>query len=176
MTEQDQRRFRPVIIELADKSGQHLLDRELAVVAWEIGAIAPIMPAAEEEDLHAGMPPGLMRRDDVGVADAGDVNVLMSLYQRERANAVADQRRSLEIERLGGPVHLGCKPLLDVAAATGQERLRLLDQPCVIAAVDPGDAGRAASLDLIQQTGTGAIAEHAVAARAQQEGFLQCYQ
>ena len=122
MAEQDQRRFRPVVVELADKGGQHLLDRELAVMAREIGAVAPIVAAAEEEHLHAGMTAGLMRRDDVGVDDAGDVDVLMSLHQRQRADAVADQRRGLEIERLGGPVHLGRQALLDVAAAPGQEQ------------------------------------------------------
>ncbi len=87
------------------------------------------MAAAEEENLHAGMTPGLMRRDHIGVGEAGDVNILVSLHQRERADAVADQRRGLEIERLGGPVHLGREPLLDLAAASRQEQPGLFDQP-----------------------------------------------
>src|SRR5438094_565314 len=48
MAEQHQWRFRPVVVELADKGGQHLLYRELAVVAREIGAVAPVLAAAEE--------------------------------------------------------------------------------------------------------------------------------
>ena len=164
VAEQDEGRLRPVVVELADKGGQHLLDRELSVMAGEIGAIAPIVAAAEKKYLHAGMTPGLMRRDDVGIGKAGDMDVLVSLHQRERAYAVADQRRGLEVERLGGAVHLGRQTLLDVAAAPGQKQLRLLDQPRVIVAFDPADAGRAAALDLMQQAGTGPIVEHTVAA------------
>ena len=33
VAEQDQGRFRPVVVELADKGGQHVLDRELSVMA-----------------------------------------------------------------------------------------------------------------------------------------------
>src|SRR4051794_21042990 len=83
VADQDQRRLRPVIVELANKRGQHFLDRELAVVAREIGAVAPIMPASEEKDLDAGMTSRLVRRDDIGIADAGNVNVLVSLHERE---------------------------------------------------------------------------------------------
>src|SRR6185312_6601674 len=99
-----------------DKRSQHLLDRELAVVAWEIGSIAPIVTAAEEENLHAAMAASLVRRDDVRVGKTGNVDVLVALNQRQRADAVADQCRGLEVERPGGLVHLGRKPLLNVAA------------------------------------------------------------
>ena len=69
-----------------------------------------------------------MRGDHVGVDDAGDVDVLMALHQRQGADAVADQRRRLEIERSGCDLHLAGEALLHVAAAAGQKGVRLLDQ------------------------------------------------
>src|SRR5262249_12907976 len=73
MAEQQQRRLWPIVIELTDKAGQHLFDAELAVVAREVGAVAPIVATAEKEYLDAGMPSGLIGRDDIGVDDAGDM-------------------------------------------------------------------------------------------------------
>jgi hypothetical protein len=49
------------------------------------------------------------------------VDVLVPLHQRQRPDAVTNQRRRLEVERLGGLVHLGRKALLDVLAAPRQE-------------------------------------------------------
>ena len=176
MAEQHQRRFWPVVVELADKRAQHVLDRELAIVAREIGAIAPILPAAEKEHLHAGLPGLLIGRDHVGIDDAGHVNVLMSLDQGEGADAVADQPRRLEIERRGGGLHLGREPQLHRAAAARQKGMRLLDQAGILLAADPPDARCAAPLDLVQQAWAGAVGKDAVAARAQQKRLLQGHQ
>src|SRR6202011_5209657 len=67
MTEQYERRLSPVVVELADKRGQHFLDCELAVVAREIRAIAPVLAAAKEENLDAGLPSGLMGCSDLRI-------------------------------------------------------------------------------------------------------------
>ena len=117
MTEHDERRFTAIVVKLTDKRGQHLLDGELAVVAREIGAIAPILAPAKEEDLHAGLPAGLMRGNHIGVDDPWYMDLLMSLDQRQGADAITDQRCRLEIERLGRRLHLGRQPLLYVIAA-----------------------------------------------------------
>src|SRR5712671_3971407 len=173
MAQQYQPRLRPVIVKLADKGGQHLLDHELRIVLREIGAVAPVLPAPEEEYLDAGLSAGLMRGDHIGVLDAGDVDVLVALHQRESADAVADQRRRLEIERFGRPFHFNRETLLHVMAAALQEAMRLFEQQRVILAADPADARGAAPLDLEQQAGAGAVMKQAVAARAQQKRLLQ---
>src|SRR5882724_4909035 len=106
MAQQDQRRLWPVVVELADKSGQYVFDRQLPVMAREIAPVAPILPTAEEKYLHAGLSAGLVRRDHVGIDDAGNVDVLVSLHQRQRADTVAGHRRGFEIKRFGGALHL----------------------------------------------------------------------
>src|SRR5439155_26919026 len=91
MTEQNKRRLSAVVVELADKGGQHFLDRELAVVAREISSVAPVLAAAKEENLDAGLPACLIRRNDVGIDDPGDVDVLVALHQRQGADPISDQ-------------------------------------------------------------------------------------
>src|SRR5690242_3668754 len=81
MAQQHDRRFRLVVVELADKRGQHLLDRELSVMPRKIGAVAPVLAAAEKEHLDAGLTAGLIGRDDIGIDDAADMNVLVPLHQ-----------------------------------------------------------------------------------------------
>src|SRR5205823_155685 len=100
-------------------------------------------------------------------------DVLVTLHQRQGADAVADQRGGLEIQRLGRRVHFRRETLLDVVAASRQKELRLLDQAEVVLPSDAADAGGAAPLDLEQQAGAGSILEDAVAARTQQKRLLQ---
>jgi hypothetical protein len=158
---------------LADKGGQHLLDGELAIVARIKGPIPPVLPAAKEKDLDAGLAALLVGGDHVGIDEAGDVDVLVALHQRERADAVADHRRRLEIAGIGGGLHLAGEALQHGVALAGEKGARLFGQGGIAVAVDLPDAGRAAPLDLIEQARAGAVGEDAVAARAQQERLLQ---
>src|SRR5260221_9800382 len=173
LAEQDQGRRRLVVVELADEGGEHLLDRQLPVVAGEIGTIAPILPTAEEEYLDRGLAAGLVGGDDVGVGDALHVDVLLTLDMGEGADAVADEGGGLEIERRRGRLHGLRERRLDVLAAPVQEVARLGDEAGIGLVVDAADARRAAALDLKEQAGPRAAGEHAVAARAQQKGALQ---
>src|SRR6185312_6232752 len=95
------------------------------------------------------------------------------LHERQRADAVAGDRRGLEIERLGGGLHFAGEALLHALAAPGKESLRLFEEPCIVRAPDAADAGRAAPLDLVEQAGAGAVGEDAVAARPQEKCLLQ---
>jgi hypothetical protein len=76
MREQDAFRRLLVVVELGDERFQDFLDRHAAVGAREIGAIAPIVAVAEEEDLDAGLAGVLMRGEDVGFLDAFRVDAL----------------------------------------------------------------------------------------------------
>jgi len=168
--------FGSIVVELADKRGQHLLDRELAIVAGEIGTVAPILSAAEEKHLDAGLSACLVCSDHVRIDDPWDVNVLVALDQRQRADPVPDQRRRLEIKSSRNCLHFGREALLNVIAPAGEERVRLLDQSGVVVAADAADAGRAAPLDLETAGKGGCGRKDAVAARPQQERLLQGYQ
>src|SRR6266702_2062113 len=150
MAQQYERGFRSVVVELADERGQHLLNRELAIVAGEIGTVAPILSAAEEKDLDASLSTRLVRGDHVGVDDPGDVDVLVPLDQRQRADPIPDQRRRFEIKSSRNCLHFGREALLNVIASAGEERVRLLDQSSIVVAADAAHAGRAAPLDLEQ--------------------------
>ncbi len=131
------------------------------------------MAAAEEEYLDAGVTARLVASDHIGIDDPGHMDVLVALHQRQGADAVPDQRRGLEIERVGRLLHLHREALLDIVAAARQKQLPLLDQPGIFLAADTPDARRAAALDLEQQTRASPVGEDAVAARAQQECLLQ---
>ena len=56
-----------VVVELRDERLQHLPRLYAAVGAREEGAIAPVLPAADEEHLDAGLPAILMSGEDIGV-------------------------------------------------------------------------------------------------------------
>ena len=70
-------------------------------------------------------------------------------------------------------MHLCGEALLHVVTPARQKRVSLLDQRRVVLAGDVTDAGRAATLDLIQQARPRARRKNAVAARPQQKRLLQ---
>ena len=100
----------------------------------------------------------------------------MALDQRQGPYPVADQRRSLEIQRFRSALHLHCQPLLHVVASAGKKNARLLDQCRIILPADAAHARSAAALDLVEQTRARADREDAVAARPQQKSLLQGHQ
>src|SRR5260370_3003106 len=108
-----------------------------------------------------------MRRDDVGVGDAMHVDILLALHVGEGANAVADERGGLKIERLGSRLHVFGEGRLDVLPAPAQEVARLGDEASIVFPIEAPNARRAATLDLIEKAGPRTAGEHAVAARAQ---------
>ena len=174
LVHQDQRRRRLVGIELGEEGGEHLGQRQVAVMAGEIGAIAEIAAAAEEEDLDAGMAAGLMGGDHIGVADALDIDVLMGLDHGERPQPVAQRGGAARNPGRRWPPASGSPS----RACTSRLRPARKSRACsheagVILQGDPPDAGRRAALDLIEQAGPGAAGEDAVGAGAQQEGALQ---
>ena len=119
VTEQNERGLGTVVVELADERSQHLLNGELAIMAWEIGPIAPILAPPEEEDLHASLSAGLVRGNHVRVDDPWDVDLLMSLDERQGSDPIPDQRRRFEIQNLGCGLHFAGQPLLYVVASAG---------------------------------------------------------
>ena len=151
--EQDELRRRLVVVELRDERLQHLLDREALVGAREIGAVAPIVAAAEEEHLDAGLPRLLMRGEHVGLLHRLRVDALARLDVAERGQPVAEARGALVVLLEARLVHQGMQPELHLVALAGEEGERLVDQRAVILGRDLAGARRRAALDLEQQAG-----------------------
>ena len=173
MADQDRPRRRFVGVELPDKGPQHPWRVVVAGVAREIGAVAVVLSGAHEKNLDAGLPACSVRRDDVGLVDPPNVDIVARLDPCQRLDAIAKLRRLFELQGVTGFLHLPRQTALDRPAVAGQESARLLDEGRVFGLADAVDAGRAAALDLMQEAGPRAVREHRVRTRPKQEGLLQ---
>ena len=97
--DQDQARRRLVVVELRQERRQHFARPERAVGLGKIGAVAPVLPGAEEEHLDAGEAALLVHGKDVGLLDAARIDALVRLDRRQRRQTVAIDRGALEVER-----------------------------------------------------------------------------
>jgi hypothetical protein len=124
--------------------------------------------------LTAITPADLGHRDHVGIGlAAGGVDELLLAHRRQHAQAVAQQRGGLEIERGRGGVHLLGDPFGQRAGLAVQQLRGRADVARVGFRRDELDARRGAALDLVQQAGARAVGEHGVLAGAQLEHLLQ---
>ncbi len=114
-----------------------------------------------------------MQREHVGFGETCGIDPLARVNLAHGADAVAQLRGSLEIHGFRGVLHVLGELVLDQAALAGEEALRLIHQRRISFGVDPPRAGRAATLDLMQEAGPGATLEHSIRTRAQEKGALQ---
>ena len=142
-------------------------------MARKIGAIAEILARAHEEDLDAALPARAMHADEIGIADAGHVDVLVRLDGRHGADAVAQHGGAFVIHGFACRLHLLGQQALGLLGAAGQESARLIHQLAVFGLVHDPHAGAGAALDLIEEAGPRADVEHAIGAGAQQKRALQ---
>ena len=132
---------------------QELLARARDVVlalVVEVEALAVGEHAvADLEDLRVGV--GGVDRDGDRVVGAGAVvGDALALEQRaHRLQAVALDRRLLEVLLAGGEEHAVLELALDLAEAPGQERDHAVDALAVLLLGDVADAGRPAALDVV---------------------------
>ena len=139
------------------------------VGARKIGPVAPVLPGAEEEDLHACHAVLFGQRKDIGLLDAARIDPLMALYHGKRGEPVAINGSPLEIERFGSFLHLAGKGFLDRRTAARQELLGLGDQLRIVAKRYLAGTRRRAALDLVEQAWAGAGFIDAVGTGADQE-------
>ena len=142
-------------------------------MAREIGAVAPILSGAEEEDLDTGMAAFAVQGEQVGLVEGGRVHALRRLDMAHRLQPVAQPGGGLEVHGVGRLGHLGLDVFLHHLAFAVEEVFGFLHQLVIAGQVDAVHAGRAATLDLEQQAGPGAAFEHRIRTGAQQEGALQ---
>ena len=173
LVEQYQARGRAFLVELGEEAVEDFSRFHVLVVLWEVGAVAPVLSGAEEEDLHAGLAALGVDGEDIRLFHGLGVDALALLDVAQGAQAVAVDGRLLEIQLACGCFHLRGHPFTDLAALAGEEGVGFRHQARVIIMADFAGAGGGAALDLEQQAGAGAGVIDRVGARAQQEGLLQ---
>ena len=171
--QQDELWRRLVVVELREERGQHLFGREGFLRARKIGAVAPVLPGAEEEDLDAGIAALLMDGEHVGFLDRARIDALLRLDRRQRGETVAVKRCGFEFELGGSLFHLGREFPLHGPAAAGQEILGFAHELGIAGKIDLSGARPRTAADLVEQAGPGAAFEKRVGAGAHQEGALQ---
>src|SRR5690606_26802728 len=162
-----------VLIKLGQERAQHLARSESRVGLRKVGAVAPVLPRAEEEHLDAALAAFLVNGENIRFLDPLRVYALMALHVGKRSKAVAIDGRALEIERLRGLLHGGRDLRLHLAGAAGKEVLRLGNQTGIIFCADLAGARPRTALDLVQQAGPRAAFEDRVRAGADEEGALE---
>ena len=97
---------RLVIVELRNEGFQNLGDFQRLVGARVIGAIAPVLPCSEKENLDAGLTALGVGGENIRFINPLWINALMGLHMAERRQPVAVDGGTLEIECLGRCPHL----------------------------------------------------------------------
>gem|GEM_PF-2410571 len=170
---QDQARDRLVLVKLAQEGGQDLGIGVGLVHAREIGAAAPVLAGAIEEDLDAGLTPVGMQGENVAFGDAVGADGVLHGDGRQGADAVAHAGGLFEVHLVGRRLHLLGQAADDGARLAAQELFGLGDQFAVVLKANQAGARGRAALDLVQHAGAGAGLIDAVGAGPQQEGLLQ---
>ena len=161
---QDQARDRLVLVELAEEGGEDFGVGVGLVDAREIGAAAPVLAAAIEEDLDAGLPPLAEQGEDIGLGDAVGADGVLHRNGRQGADAVADAGGLFIVHGLGRGAHLGGQAGDHGAGFSLQKGRGLLDQNAIVLERDQAGAGGRAAFDLVQHAGPGAGLVDAVGA------------
>src|SRR5690606_11360289 len=170
---QNHSRYRLIIVELGDEGAKHFARLQRGISFREVGAVTPVLPGAEEEDLDAVLSAFLMDGENVSFFDRLRVDALVRLYVRERGETIAIDGGAFEIERLGGFLHRGCDLRLYLGGAAGEEVLRLRYKLCIVLGADLAGTRTGAALDLVEKAGAGAAFEDGIRAGADQEGALK---
>ena len=135
-------------------------------------ALAADPAAAHVEDLHRDLERVLGQGDHVGAGAVAEDDGLLLQRLLERAEVVAQPGGLLEVERLGGGVHLGPDALDEGVGVAADEVAEVVDDRAVVLGADVADAGRGALVDVAEQAGPADLAgplEDPVAARAHRE-------
>ena len=114
-------------------------------------ALAADPAAADVEDLHRHLERVLGERDHVGVGAVAEHHRLLLQRPVQRAEVVAEPGGLLEVQRLGGGVHLLLDPLDERRGLAAHEVAEVVDDRAVLLGADLADAGRRALVDVAEQ-------------------------
>ena len=134
-------------------------------------------PAATDvEDLDGDLERVLRQRDDVGVGAVAEHHGLLLERLLDRPEVVAQPRGLLEVERLGGGVHLGTDAANEGVGVAGHEVAEVVDDVTVVVGADAADAGGGALVDVAEEARAADLArasEDAVGAGPHREDSQQ---
>ena len=139
-------------------------------------ALAADPAAADVEDLHRHLERVLGERDHVGAGAVAEDDGLLLERLLERAEVVAEPGGLLEVQRLGGGVHLGPDALDERVGVAADEVAEVVDDRAVVLGADVADARGGALVDVAEQAGAADLPgplEDAVAARPHREDAQQ---
>jgi hypothetical protein len=146
-------------------------------VLREVGPVAEVAPATHHGQVDAGAAAGHLHRQDVDVAvdgrEAALVHRLLVQHTRQRADAVAQLGRLLELQRFRVRHHLRLQVLDHLLLFALQEAFGVAHVACIVGGVMKPTQGPEQRLDLVQQAGPRTVLEDRVLAGAQQEDLLQ---
>ena len=94
--QQNELRWGFVVVELREQRRQYFFRSERLLRARKIGAVAPVLPGAKEEDFDAEITAFLMDGEHIGLFHAARVDALLRLDRRQRRQPVAIKRRRFE--------------------------------------------------------------------------------
>ena len=145
----------------------------LVGITGEKALVAQMSPAPHHHQVDAHHALLFIAGDDVRIRPAAAADVLLFLHPAQGPDLVAVQRSFLVTELLRRQLHFfgdGFHHLLVLAL---HEQRGIVHIGTIALRIDQTHAGRGAALDLVQQAGARAVAEHAVLAGAQAEHLLQ---
>ncbi len=172
--EQQLARRRQLLVQLGEEALEHFGLIHAFGVAGEEAAVAPVLAAADEEDLHAHGAAIGGHGDHVGFAGgAFGVDGLAALNEGQRLQPVTQHRRCLEVHGFRRRLHRLGQLLLRLLRAARQEALGVLHQLCVADVIDAAHTRRRAALDLVEQAGPRTVGEETVRTAPEQEHLLQ---
>ena len=139
------------VVDLDEEPPEQLGQLRVVDPVGHPAALAPDPTAAHVEHLDGDLQRVLGDRDHVGVGAVGEHDGVLLHRLGERADVVAQPGGELELELVGGLVHLPLEALDVHPGLAGDERAEVLDDVPVLLRADPADARRRALADVAEQ-------------------------
>jgi hypothetical protein len=136
---------------LDQERGQRLLRQ--ARRAREVRGRAEQLAATHEQHADRVVARLPCQRKCIEVAPPVAAGELRRLDLAQARELVADQRRPLEVQLLGGLLHALLELLVDLGVAPFEHQHRRVDVARIVVAADQADTGRRAAADLVLQAG-----------------------
>ena len=133
-----------------------------------------LWPCPRRDDVAVAHVDHADHRDPAGRGDGHDIpvlpvwthGILLSLRSLDGMHAVAEDRRTLVLQALGGGLHVRLQALHDLGVVAAEQRQGTFDHAGVVARRDLVHAGRAAAPDLVVEARSRALFQLAIATRA----------
>ena len=120
------------LIKLSQEGRDQVCCIQLFGLAWEISAVTIIAAGTKKENLDTGLATFLVKRDDIGLIQTCQINILMCLYLGQCTNTVADCGRLFERKFLARRLHLSRQVFLNFGTPAREKSAGLIDKRFVV--------------------------------------------